>query len=170
MDERYAELAAANFNLVLGGFGADRPITASRQIAICEKYGMKALVHCHGVRSEEFPDGRACWGYSVRDEPGVSSFLGLRNEVDRLRAVCPGKLAFIKLFPNYAPSIALGVTTYNEYVARFCGTVGPDVLSMDPYPRFKPSVDKRARDAYCDNLAIMRKYSLQYGITHYSTV
>ena len=164
MDARYAELAEAKFNLVLGGFGADRPVTAKRQIELCEKYGMKALVHCHGVPADELPDGRACWGYSVRDEPGVSSFPGLQPEVAQLRAVRPGKLAYINLFPNYASESALGVATYDEYVARFCETVNPDVLSMDHYPRFKPSEDKRARDGYCANLAVMRKYALMHGI------
>ena len=72
---------------------------------------MKALVHCHGVEVQDLPDGPACWGYSLRDEPGTSSFAGLREEVDALRSARPGKLAYINLFPNYAPPSALGTKT-----------------------------------------------------------
>jgi len=78
--------------------------------------------------------------------------------VDALRAARPGKLAYVNLFPNYAPASALGTASYDEHVAQFCEVVGTDVLSMDHYPRFKPSVDRRARDGYCDNLAVMRKH------------
>ena len=164
MDRRYAEIAEANFNLVLGGFGADRPNTAQRQLALCEKYGMKGLVHCHGTPVEQLPTGDACWGYSIRDEPGASSFPGLREQVDAVRKAHPGRLAYINLFPNYAPPSALGTDTYDEHVAQFCEMVRPDVLSMDHYPRFKPSVDRRARDGYCENLATMRKYALEHDI------
>ena len=88
----------------------------------------------------------------------------MREQVDAVRKAHPGRLAYINLFPNYAPPSALGTDTYDEHVAQFCEMVRPDVLSMDHYPRFKPSVDRRARDGYCENLATMRKYALEHDI------
>ena len=49
MDERYAEIAAANFTLVLGGFGARTPEAVQRQLALCEKHDPR-LLGVHAAR------------------------------------------------------------------------------------------------------------------------
>jgi len=162
MDARYREIAEANFTVVLGGFGARTPRTVAKQLALCEKYGLKTLVWSKGVAPDDLPQGPACWGYMVRDEPNTNDFAALRERVDAMRAARPGKLAYINLFPNYANKRQLGADSYDEYVARFVVEVDPDVLSMDHYPLFKPEAD--GREAYCANLDVMRKYSLDRGI------
>lgn len=78
MDERYAEIAAAHFTMVIGGFGARTPETVSRQLALCDKYDLRAVVSRAGLAAPELPDGPACWGYAVRDEPGTKDFPDLR--------------------------------------------------------------------------------------------
>ena len=62
MDQSYADIAAANFTLVIGGFGASTPETIQRQIKLCEKYGMKALVARAGLPPEQLPQSPAVWG------------------------------------------------------------------------------------------------------------
>jgi len=161
-DERYAEIAAANFTFVIGGFGAGNPATVAKQLELCEKYGLKAVVSGHGVKAEELPQSPACWGYSLRDEPNVRDFPALRERADEIRAARPGKLAYINLFPDYANAQQLGTDTYDEHVARFVKEVDTDVLSMDHYPLLQPGHDGRA--GYCRNLETMRKYSVQQGI------
>jgi hypothetical protein len=156
-DQRYHEIAEANFTLVLGGFGGGNPALVARQLELCEKYGLKALVAVQGFDAAHLPDGPACWGYKVRDEPNAADFPDLRAKVESIRAARPGKLAYINLFPNYANARQLGTATYDEHVGLFCESVDPDVLSMDHYPRFHPEVDSRA--AYCSNLGVLRKYS-----------
>ena len=74
----------------------------------------------------------------------------------------PGRLAYINLFPNYAPPAALGTETYDEHLRQFVDVVDPDVLSMDHYPMFTPTAD--GRQGYIDNLASMREVSLEAGI------
>ena len=162
MGSRYTEIAEANFTVVLGGFGARAPDTVAKQLALCEKYGLKALVWSHGVAPKDLPEGPACWGYMVRDEPNANDFAALRERVDAIRDARPGKLAYINLFPNYANKRQLGTDTYEEYVARFVVETDVDVLSMDHYPVFKPDAD--GRDAYCANLDVMRTYALQRNI------
>lgn len=154
-DARYAELAEANFSLVIGGSGA-------QAIELSEKHGLNVLTCLPEGPIAQWPDSPACWGYLLRDEPGVADFPALRARVDEIRAAHPGKLAYINLFPTYASEQQLGAPSYEEHVRRFVEEVRPDVLSFDHYPMMTPDADGRA--GYCDNLAIVRKYALQAGI------
>ncbi len=160
--ERFAEIARANFTMVIGNFGATTPEQVTNQIALCEKHGLKTLVSMAGLSPENLPDGAACWGYSIADEPGAGAFPDLRKAVDAIRQARPGKLSYINLFPNYAPLSALGTTSYVEHVARFVSEVRPHVLSMDHYPMFRPDAD--GRETYCANLEVMRAQSTAAGI------
>lgn len=162
MDRHYQDVAAANFTMVIGGFGATTPDTIRRQIDLCEKHGLKALVGMAGLPPAKLPEGPAVWGYMVRDEPSARDYPALRETVDALREARPGKLAYINLFPTYANEAQLGTPTYDEHVRRFVEEVGIDVLSMDHYPMMTPGADGRA--GYCGNLEVMRRYSLERGI------
>ncbi|HOX40500.1 MAG TPA: hypothetical protein PL033_21180 [Candidatus Brocadiia bacterium] len=161
-DGRYKEIADANFTVVLGGFGAGTPDKVKQQIALCEKYGLKAVVARAGLTPDQLPESPAVWGYMIRDEPNSKDFPDLRNTVDEIRAARPGRLSYINLFPNYANEQQLGTKTYDEHVKRFVDEVDVDVLSMDHYPIFKPDAD--GRKGYCENLDVMRKYSLEKAI------
>lgn len=161
-DARFAEIAAANFTFVIGNFGAVTPAAVRRQLRLCGRNDLKAIVSMAGLRPDQLPDGRSCWGYFVADEPTPGAFPDLAKTVEKLRQVRPGKLAFINLLPNYAPAWALGTTDYVEHIARFLREVRPDVLSMDHYPMFLPGSD--GREGYCQNLEAMRQQSVAAGI------
>ena len=165
-DFRYKEIAEANFTMVIGGFGARTPETVKKQIELCEKYNLKAVVSRAGLPPDQLAESPAVWGYMVRDEPGARDFPALRKTVEKIRAARPGRLSFINLFPNHASEKQLGTKTYDEHVQRFVDEVGVDVLSMDHYPAMKPDSDKRQR--YLDNLDAMRKYALEKGIPHWN--
>jgi hypothetical protein len=157
-DARYAELAAANFNFIIGIFGASSSHAVARQLALCEKNDLRAIVSLAGQPPAFQPTNQACWGYFVADEPGAGQFPEMRRSVDALRAARPGKLAYINLLPDYAAPHDLGTSNYDEHVRRFVSEVQPDVLSMDHYPQFHPGKD--GRDGYCRNLEVMRRHSL----------
>lgn len=99
-EQRYREIAEAHFTMVLGGFGAS-PEAVTQLLTLCEKYNLKALVPTFNKPASEFPDGPACWGYGVQDEPSAKDFPALKQKVDEIRKARPGKLAYINLFPNY---------------------------------------------------------------------
>lgn len=177
MDAHYAQIAKANFTVVMGGFGANTPETDKRQLELCQKYGMKALVYLKGYedgaiqgasqmneisKADQFTDHPACLGFMLHDEPNSSIYPTLRFMVDYLREKRPGKLGFINLFPTYATTEQLGEQSYEKYVSRYVAEVDPDVLCMDNYPFMQPNQD--TRDDYCNNLAVMRKYSLAQHI------
>jgi hypothetical protein len=162
VDAHYAEIAEANFTLLIGIFGASTPDAVSRQVSLCQKYGLKTIVSMAGLPPDKLPSDYACWGYFLADEPSPEAFPGLRKTVDALREARPGKLAFINLYPNYVPAWAIGHTSYVEHVTRFVREVAPDVLCMDHYPHFLPNTDGRA--AYCENLEVMRHRSLDANV------
>lgn len=158
MEARYSEIAQANFTFVIGVFGATSPPDIDRELAYCEKYGLKAIVSMAGRSPDQLPTNSACWGYFLADEPSPDSFPGLKNLVDAIHKSRPGKLAYINLYPNYVVASAIGNKSYAEHVAQFLSEVHPDLLSMDHYPHFLPRADGRA--AYCENLDVLRKQSL----------
>ncbi len=163
LDSRYAEIAGANFTFVMGLCGSKNPAPAEEQLKLCEKHGLKALISLGREAAVSAPDGPACWGYLITDEPNASQFPGLRASVDALRAARPGRLGYINLFPNYANAAQLGTTNYEDHVRRFLHEVAPDVLSMDHYPIFRPNRGD-GRDNYCRNLEVFRQESLAAGI------
>lgn len=163
IEARYKEIADAHFSMVLSGFGAPTVETIKQQLELCRKHDMKAVVVWPAdLPADRLPDGPACWGYALRDEPAVADFPALREKTDAIRKARPGKLAYINLFPNYANAQQLGAKDYDEYVSKYLEQVIPDVLCMDYYPVMKPGED--GRDGYCVNLEVMRKYSLEKNI------
>lgn len=157
LDQHYRDIAEANFTVVIGTYG----MTAAEQLKLCEKYGLKALVHADGP-ADKLPDGPACWGYMLADEPSAAAFPALAARAQEIRTHRPGRFGYVNLYPNYAPAWALGTATYDEHVAKFVQVVKPEVLSMDHYPLMRPEGD--TRDAYLANLRTMREQSLAAGI------
>lgn len=160
--ERYRQIAEANFNLVLGGFGARTPERMQTQVALCDKYGLDVMLPVRDGRFDRVPDGDRVIGYSLRDEPNATDFAVLAEKVRQVRDQRPGKLAFINLFPTYASPEQLGTATYDEHVRRYVDEVNADVLCFDHYPRFMPGHD--GREGYLENLAIIRAHALRAGI------
>lgn len=158
-DARYKEIADANFTFVLGAFGPKTPKDVAKQLALCKKYGLTAIVRSI---SDELPDAPNCWGYHLIDEPGAGGIPEIKARIESIRKARPGKLAYFNLLPDYASAAQLGIATYDEYIARFARETGCDVLCMDYYPMLTPTAD--GRDGYCGNLAVMRKYSLEENI------
>src|SRR5437899_2265807 len=78
MDAHYAEIAEANFTFLIGIFGASTPEGVARQLALCEKHGLGAIVSTAGQPPSQLPTNSACWGYFLADEPGPEAFAGLR--------------------------------------------------------------------------------------------
>lgn len=158
---RYREIAEAGFTFVIGGAAGNSPEAVRRELDLCAAQGLKAIVPL-GDKAEAAARHRACWGFILRDEPNARDFPGLAQQVRVLRERFPGRLAYINLFPIYASREQLGTETYEEHVARFMAEVAPDVLSMDHYPLMTPGQD--TREAYCENLAVMRRHALAKGV------
>ena len=159
---RYKEIADANFTFVLGPFGPKNQKDVAKQLALCKKYGLKAIVVGDIKNPSKLLDSPACWGYHIVDEPVAGAIPEIKKNVDDIRKSRPGKLAYFNLLPDYAPLPVYGTPSYDEYVGRFAKETGCDVLCMDYYPMLTPTAD--GRDGYCGNLAVMRKHALLNNI------
>jgi hypothetical protein len=157
LDDRYREIAEANFTLVVGSSGTN----VQEHLDRCKRFGLQTLLPAAGP-IEKLPDGPACWGYLLMDEPGAGAFPDLARRAEEIRTRHPGRFGYVNLYPNYAPLNALGTSSYDEHVAQFIREVKPEVLSMDHYPLMRPEGDTRA--AYCANLECFRKHSQAAGI------
>jgi hypothetical protein len=157
LDARYKEIADANFTLVVGRSGTNDQQHLDR----CQRFGLQTLIQADGP-VEKMPDGPACWGYLLMDEPGAGAFADLAKRAEEIRTKHPGHFGYVNLFPNYASLGALGTDSYDAHVAKFVREVKPEVLSMDHYPLMRPDGDTRA--AYCDNLECFRKHALAAAI------
>ena len=121
-DARYKEIADANFTFVLGAFGPKNAArTSAKQLALCQKYGLKAIVRGDLTKPENLPDRPACWGYHIVDEPNTAAIRGAKDRSryhaqDSARASSPTSTCC----PDYATAEQLGTPTYDDYVARFC--------------------------------------------------
>ena len=163
---RYAEVAEANFNIVLGGVGADTPNRAKKQRDACEKYGLKVIFSTYGLPVDQLCNCETTYGFLIRDHPSVDEFDAVLQRAEEVRRIRPGKLPFINLLPNDASPEAMGVDAYETYVRRFAAAVQPEVLCFDHYPSFGPEED--GRTAYCENLATMREIALEQGVPYWN--
>ena len=160
-DQRYADFAAANFTVMLGGLNANTSqgacmcikgteaccgdTSAAVQMRLCEKHGLKCVpgYRCNptggpsgGPLVEKIDPAAtsspAFWGFDVMDEPSAHQFPTLRDVSDQIAVLYPaGRLRFINLLPNYASSAQYNATNYTAYVNLFVEQVKPDVLCMD---------------------------------------
>jgi hypothetical protein len=162
MEEHYKDIADANFTFVLSCFGATTPDAVQRELKLCEKFDLKAVVSMAGLPADKLPDSTNCWGYFVADEPGPGAFPSLSNTLASIAIARPGKFGYVNLLPDYAPAWALGSSNYADHVSRFIKETHPAVISMDFYPTFKPSGEDRA--GYCRCLEVMRTQSVAAGI------
>ena len=165
-DARYKEIADAGFTVVHGAFGPQTEKDVEKQLALCRKYGLLAIIKSNLSSMDNLPDGPEVLGYHLVDEPQAGSIPDIKKAVDAFRRAHPGKLVYVNLLPNYASPAQLGAKDYDEYVGRYARETGLDVLSMDYYPMMTPTAD--GREGYCNNLAAMRKYALEMGVPHWN--
>lgn len=181
--DRYREIKAAGFTHVMPPCGGAATVDRNRTIlGLCAAVGLKAFISDARMplritgeadakaRLEaivrDYKGYAALEGYFLADEPGAGAFPGLAEVVAYLRRIDPTHYTYINLFPNYANEQQLGTRTYEEHVRRFYQQVRPFVLSFDHY-HFLTSGD---RPGFFDNLALMRKLSLEYGVAFWNIV
>ena len=165
---RYRQMRAANFTILLGGFGATTPDAVRQQLDACERAGLRAIVSTCGGGGGGGSSPGACvapsaghpalWGFQMKDEPGANMFPALRRWSDAVATSAPATLRFINLLPNYATEAQLNASSYGAYVNTFVKIVDPDILCMDAYPFFERTdmATNASTDGYHRNLAVLR--------------
>ena len=83
--------------------------------------------------AESFVDHPAIWAMDVGDEPSSQDIPHYGVMIEEAKALFPGKLIFLNLYPNHASRVQQGVDTYQEYIDIFDENVNTDYLSYDFY-------------------------------------
>ncbi|MBO6160880.1 MAG: hypothetical protein J6O01_05310 [Bacteroidales bacterium] len=116
----------------------------------------------------KFEDHPAVWGIDIGDEPSCWDFPYYGKVLEKAEEVFPNQFAFINLHPYYAPGPreggypvkgALGTSSYEDYIDRYCKNVPADYLSYDFY-YLQPAAG--VQKAYA-NLRIVADACLQTG-------
>lgn len=109
--------------------------------------------------AESYAEHPALYGYMIRDEPSVKVFPQLGRVASEFLRVDPAHDICINLFPIYASSEQLGITSYEEYLDDYLSTVKPPALCYDHYPFMKQGEDRRD---FFHNLEVARRACLKY--------
>ena len=92
------------------------------------------------------------WGHMIADEPSMKYYGDIAELCKEYETLFEGKVPHVNLLPNYANSLQLGTSSYQEYVDEFIKIVQPKYLSMDFYPLH---VGQKIADNYFVNLEII---------------
>ena len=131
--------------------------------------GVRMIIRCPELEKEpekivnRFKDHPALAGYYLCDEPGRSSFPRLGQWAGRIQALDNQHFCYVNLFPNYAPTEALGTETYREYVQQFIKEVPVQLLSFDYYPIVNETGERALRTGWYENLEIFSDEARKAG-------
>ncbi len=176
------------------GFGADFIVSANADpglLALCERYGLELLASGRvpfwwggdgenagqyaashkpedlaGILAEK-PASPCIVGDYIVDEPNSRDFRAINAYLAAYRQACPGKLAYVNLYPNYA-SIPkntdaecisqLGNASYLEHIQQYVREVDTDYICFDYYP-----FTGRVYRTYLENLDIVARACRESG-------
>jgi hypothetical protein len=194
LDERFEEIAAANFTGHLGfngngnshGLYNDTGIhptkeRVSAEIALCDKYDLVCIPTLCGkidLQTGALPEeclhlGETSpnfWGFQLLDEPSSSLFAEMANFSKALAAARPKALQYYNLLGSGAHNF-VNQATYEQYWSSYIASVKPDVLSQDFYPDFQisrgeplPTHVRESKERYAISLAVQRKAGLAHNV------
>lgn len=168
VNARYAEVADAGFNLVMGGLGASSPALAQRQRDACERVKIRVLFSTYGLPVSALCNCATTYGFLVRDHPSLAELETLRARVEEVRRERPDKLPFINLAPPSTPPEKLGAPEYDPYLKTIIETLHPEVLCWDELPWALPG--DNGPDRYEAALRLFRETALRQGVPFWTFV
>jgi hypothetical protein len=186
---RYAEIANAGFNFVIGGNGVNRGATKDdptdlhglaldASAATSLRFLITDNILQNAIEGEVSPDRKdavtkrierllgdygarpALAGLNLYDEPNSRLFGILAYAMGELERLAPQELPYVNVWPSYAAPRALGARTHGKYLNRYFSAVNPPLLSFDHYPL----LSKGITSDYFYNWAVIRNFSRRFGV------
>ncbi len=106
-------------------------------------------------------------GYCIYDEPHCSDFASVRTKLERVRSVDNTHLLYGNLLHINTPPLAIGATSYDNYVERFITETCMGLLSYDYYPvRCNNPADESEvtlMPNFFQNLEVVSKFAKAYN-------
>lgn len=180
--ESWEKIRDCNFNFC----GPARPFSVEenhKMLDFCRRVGLRAMVVDGRISWQMVGDDRwketvrrvvsdygghpALFGYYLQDEPNSGLFEALGQLNREFRALDPGRLPYINLFPTYASTKQLGHPTYADHLESFMKSVAPAVLSYDHYSLMKDGTDRKD---YFENLSLIRDAALRWGVPPWNII
>ncbi len=168
VNARYAEVAEAGFNVVMGGMGASSPALAQRQRDACNRVNIRVLFATYGLPVSALCNCATTYGFLIRDHPSVTELETIRARVEEVRRERPGKLPFINLAPPSTPLEKLGAPDYETYLETVLDALRPEVLCWDEMPWALPGDEGPER--YERALGRFREIALRRGVPFWTFV
>lgn len=167
--DRYYELKECGIDYNFSVFTNVEQIAEAMDMAM--EAGVRMIIYCLELYTEpekiinRFKDHNALAGYYLVDEPNSDDFPYWSNLARRIQAIDNNHFCHVNLFPNYASSVQLGTSTYQEYVKLFLQEIPVPFLSFDYYPiRINDSGERFLRDGWYENLEIISDEAHKAGI------
>ncbi len=179
--ERYQEIADAGFTYAMPPCGGATPEGNKKILEYCQKVGIKAFLQDPrmpigiGPKGEgkaqidaivkDYANYPALAGYFITDEPGGGAYPAIAQTVAYLKEKDPKHIAYVNLYPNYAPEWAMG-SDYPTYIEQFIKVVNPAVVSYDHY-HFHKHYDA---PGFFKNLEVVREKTLKANLPFWNIV
>jgi hypothetical protein len=179
--ERFKEIADAGFTYAMPPCGPTTPEVNKKILDYCKQVGIKAFLLDprmpvgFGPKGEgkerideivkDYQNHPAFAGYFLTDEPGGGAFPAIAQTVEYLKEKDPKHVAYVNLYPNYAPEWALG-SNYPTYIERFIQLVKPAIVSYDHY-HFRTKQDT---PGFFSNIEAVREKTLAANLPFWNIV
>lgn len=175
-DEQYKIMKEAHIDVIQNVSSTDLYTTDKnrKMLDLAQKHGLKVLVadpRVHGTPAEikamvnDFKSHPATAGYYIIDEPDTAKLQWCATTHKIIMEADPQKGAHVNLFPVYALGEQLGNINYEkEYVERWIEMAGPDQLEYLSFDHYPYDDKGRFRENYYNNMDIIRRAGLKYGI------
>lgn len=165
-DEQYQRLKDAHVDIIISDGGG----TAgnSKTLDIAGKYGMKVYVSDGRFTQgddkikevvDDFKNHPALAGYYITDEPDSAHLQPAVELMLKVKRLDPTKDAYINHLPDWA------VNNYEHgFLKRYIETAGKENINYLAYDNYPYKRGHRLEKTYFNNLDIIRRTGLKYGI------
>ena len=185
--DAYDEVAESGINVIYCLYEQNNKTATIDALKYAEKAGIEYLARDSNVSldpvvmelepgevrnmTKEYNSMKALRGWLIQDEPSASKFESLSRIKEYFSREFPGKEFYVNLFPTYANTSQLGVSSYEEYIDQYLKVVKPDFLSYDHYTMMQDGYgNKKLSEDVLWNLDLVAKKCKQAGIPMYTFV
>jgi hypothetical protein len=197
---RYAELAGAGFNTVIGGNGVGNERANRLALAACEQYGLRLVLAdaalsnaiegtattanraditrrlkeiYSGIEGRPGFGGRpGLAGIFLYDEPGRTQFANLRFARQEVENIFgPDELPYVNAWPSYAdPESAFQAPSYTDYLDAYMNGEGSESSPFLSFDHYPLLADERTTPDFFYNHAVIRRYAQTFGVPSWGFV
>lgn len=185
--EAYNDVAESGINVIYSLYEHDNKEATKAALQYAENAGIKYLARDMNASvdpkamelepgemhqaTKSYDGSPALAGWLVQDEPNVDAFEKLGRLKEYYQTEYPGKEMYVNLFPTYANTSQLGVSSYKQYIDDYIRIVKPDFVSYDHYDMFQDGYgNKKLTEDVLWNLEIVATRCKKAGIPMYTFV